>query len=117
MKFRIMGLALSLCLVLSSCGGQDGGGQASLLAQAAGWDDTQTLLVIGGREVPGWRYLYWLAGACDQVQEEYTLSGAELTGRLPLEPEPWLTRSRTRPCGTRHCIPRWNCGRSNMGIL
>ena len=47
MKFRIMGLALSLCLVLSSCGGQDGGGQASLLAQAAGWDDTQTLLVIG----------------------------------------------------------------------
>ena len=78
MKFRIMGLALSLCLVLSSCGGQDGGGQASLLAQATGWDDTQTLLVIGGREVPGWRYLYWLAGACDQVQEEYTLSGAEL---------------------------------------
>lgn len=78
MKVRIMGLALSLCLVLSSCGGQDGGGQASLLAQAAGWDDTQTLLVIGGREVPGWRYLYWLAGACDRVREEYALSGADL---------------------------------------
>ena len=78
MKVRIMGLALSLCLVLSSCGSRDSGGQASLLAQAAGWDDTQTLLVIGGREVPGWRYLYWLSGACDRVREEYALSGADL---------------------------------------
>ena len=78
MKVRIMGLALSLCLVLSSCGSRDSGGQASLLAQAAGWDDTQTLLVIGGREVPGWWYLYWLSGACDRVREEYALSGADL---------------------------------------
>lgn len=78
MKVRIMGLALLLCLVLSSCGSLDGGGQASLLAQAACWDDTQTLLVIGGREVPGWRYLYWLCGACDRVREEYALSGADL---------------------------------------
>lgn len=28
--------------------------------------------------MPGWRYLYWLSGACDRVREEYALSGADL---------------------------------------
>lgn len=62
MKVRIMGLALSLCLVLSSCGSRDSGGQASLLAQAAGLGRYPDPAGDRRREVPGWRYLYWLSG-------------------------------------------------------
>ena len=83
MKLRIIGLALSLSLVLTACGGEgDGGGRASFLGRAAGISEEETLLTVDGRAVPGWRYLYWLAAACDQLAEEYRQLWEILCGGL-----------------------------------
>ena len=46
----------------------DGG---SVLGQAAGVSEEAPLLTIGGREVSGWRYLYWLALTGDKIRERY----------------------------------------------
>lgn len=78
MKTRITALALLLCLCLTACGEDgDGGGQPSLLETASGLEETTVLLTIDGREVPAWRYLYWLAYTCDQIAEQY--AAAELS--------------------------------------
>ena len=88
MATRIISLALALCFLLSACGGKEepSRGRASLLAQAAELEEEETLLVIGGREVPAWRYLYWLGWVCDRLQRQYDLAeisldwGAAVTG-------------------------------------
>ena len=73
MKRHTIALALSLCLCLTACGGGDGDGegQPSLLETASGLEETSVLLTIDGREIPAWRYLYWLAYTCDQIAERY----------------------------------------------
>lgn len=74
MQTRIISLALTLCLLLTACGGreaEDSRGRASLLAQAANIEEEEILLVVDGREVPAWRYLYWLAYLCDRMQRQY----------------------------------------------
>lgn len=87
MATRIISLALALCFLLSACGGKEepSRGRASLLAQAAELEEEETLLVIGGREVPAWRYLYWLGWVCDRLQGQYDLA------EIPLDWEATVT--------------------------
>lgn len=70
----IIGLTLTLSLLLTACGGgeaEDARGQVSLLAQAAELEEDELLLTVDGREVPAWRYLYWLAWVCQRLQTQY----------------------------------------------
>lgn len=73
-------LALSLCLCLTACGGpaEERGGQASFLEQAAGLERETALLSVDGREIPAWRYLYWLGCDCDQTAARYEEAGLPL---------------------------------------
>ena len=74
---------LLLCLCLSACAApaEPGG----ILGQASGLDEEETLLTVDGREVPAWRYLYWLAYTCDRVAERYREAGAALDWQAPLD--------------------------------
>ena len=85
MRKRITALALLLCLTLTACGaGKDSQGQTSFLGTAAGVEETAALLTVDGREVPAWRYLYWLADTCDRIREQYAESSLEPDWESPL---------------------------------
>ena len=85
MKKRVTALALLLCLTLTACGGgEDSRGRASLLGDAADVREDEVLLTVDGREVPGWRYLYWLAYTCDRVWAQYQEAGLELDWDTPV---------------------------------
>lgn len=86
MRTRIIGLALSLCLLLTACGGKepDSRGQVSRLGRAAGLDENAVLLTVDGREVPAWRYLCWLAYTCDRVAQQYAAAGLALDWKAPV---------------------------------
>lgn len=85
MKKRMTALALLLCLTLTACGGEkDSRGQASFLGRAAEIREEETLLTVDGREVPGWRYLYWLAYTCDSIRDRYQESGLALDWAAPV---------------------------------
>ena len=86
MRKRITALALLLCLTLTACGGEtDSQGQTSFLGKAAGLEETAVLLTVDGREVPAWRYLYWLAYTCDRIREQYEESGMKTDWGTPLD--------------------------------
>ena len=80
MKKRLLCLALPLALLLTACGGsaEPPQSQASLLESAAGMDEAVPILTVDGREIPAWRYLYWLAETCSAMEEEYAAAGMEL---------------------------------------
>ena len=84
MKRYLMAAVLVLCLLLSSCGenGEPVVQATSRLSEAAGMEEEQILLTMDGREVPAWRYLYWLGYACERVEDRYRES------KLPLD---WST--------------------------
>lgn len=81
MKTRAAALVLAL-LMLSACSSgteeQTGMPPASLLGQAAELGEELALLTVDGREVPAWRYLYWLAFTCDQIRARYDDAGLTL---------------------------------------
>ena len=70
-------LALALCLLLSGCGKKETEA-GSLLGQATGLEDDAPLLTVDGREIPAWKYLYWLAADCRQLEERCEASGTAL---------------------------------------
>lgn len=74
MRKRAAALALALCLGLSGCAPKEEEPE-SLLGKAANLGEELVLLTVDGREVPAWRYLYWLAFTCDQIREKYKDSG------------------------------------------
>lgn len=85
MKKRMTALALLLCLTLTACGGRkDGQGQTSFLGNAANLPEGMVLLTVDGREVPAWRYLYWLAYTCDRIGERYETADLKLDWETPL---------------------------------
>ena len=83
MRKATASLALALCLLLSGCG-KAASGTGSLLGQAAGLEDETPLLTVDGREIPAWKYLYWLAVDCEQLEERYESSGTTLDWSSPL---------------------------------
>lgn len=86
MKMRMTCLALLLCLLLTACGGKepDSRGRTSLLEEAAGLEEEEVLVTVDGREMPAWRYLYWLAWTCGQMRERYEASGTALDWDTPV---------------------------------
>ena len=68
---------LALCLLLSGCGRHDAEASSSL-GRAAGLEDETPLLTVDGREIPAWKYLYWLAADCRQLEERCEASGTTL---------------------------------------
>ena len=83
MRKRMAALALALCLGLSGCALKKEE-DASLLGRAAELGEELALLTVDGREVPAWRYLYWLAFTCDQIREKYRDSGLTLDWETPV---------------------------------
>ena len=84
MRKRIAALALALCLGLSGCGLKKEEEGVSLLGRAAELGEEMILLTVDGREIPAWRYLYWLAFTCDQVREKYKDGGLALNWEAPI---------------------------------
>ena len=77
--------ALALCLLLTACGGGEDGGTPSPLETAANLDGSTVLLTVDGREVPAWRYLYWLAYTCGQLADRYAAADLPLDWDAPAE--------------------------------
>lgn len=84
MRKRMTALCLALCLGLSGCAIKTEERDVSLLGQAAEMGEDVALLTVDGREVPAWRYLYWLAFTCDQIREKYRDSGLSLDWKTPV---------------------------------
>ena len=72
-------LCLALCLLLTACGvGEERPEPPEpLLGRAAELEEESVLLVVDGREIPAWQYLYWLARACDTLCAEDRAAGRE----------------------------------------
>lgn len=85
MRKRAIALALLLCLTLTACGGEEAGQGQGLFQRASGIPEDAVLLTVDGREVPAWRYLYWLACGCGRLQEQYRSAGVTLDWDAPLE--------------------------------
>ena len=68
MKRRIGAIALAMGLLLTACGGESQSG--GMFREAAGLKPEEILLTVDGREVPAWRYLYWLTDICDLLSGE-----------------------------------------------
>ena len=83
MKKRAAALALALCVTLTGCGREEEAA-GSLLGQAAGLEDDEILLTAGGREIPAWRYLYWLAADCRELEGRCADAGTALDWNTPL---------------------------------
>ena len=81
---RTAALALVLCLGLSGCAWKREPEEGSLLGQAAELGEELVLLTVDGREVPAWRYLYWLAFTCDQIRARYRDAGLTLDWEAPV---------------------------------
>lgn len=75
MKKYLAAVGLVLCLILSACDSPELAAEtersSSRLEDAANLEETTVLLTIDGREIPAWRYLYWLGYTCERVQERY----------------------------------------------
>jgi hypothetical protein len=88
LKRYLMAVLLVVCLVLSSCRNQEESSPVSAgesdLAAAAGVEETAVLLTVDGREIPAWRYLYWLGYTCQRIEERYRESELELDWSTPV---------------------------------
>lgn len=95
MKRRVLALLLCLPLLLSACG-RSASGDGGLLSRASGIDGEETLLTVDGREVPAWRYLYWLTAVCDQIRAAWNDSGRTLDWQQTLSGEPLADYARRK---------------------
>jgi len=75
--------ALALCLLLTGCVEREAV-ETPILERAAEVSEDAVLLTVDGREVPAWRYLYWLAYTCDQIQNQYQEAGLEPDWQAPI---------------------------------
>ncbi|MCQ2447925.1 MAG: hypothetical protein MJ073_03330 [Oscillibacter sp.] len=83
-RWFICGTILVL-LLLSGCGKNLETEEESPLSKAAGIELDAVLLCVDGQEQPAWRYLYWLARDCIQLQEQYNSANLTLDWDAPLE--------------------------------
>ena len=90
MRKEILCLTLLLCLVLTACQKSDEPqqqSQVSLSDASAAIEEEQVLLSVDGREVPAWRYFYWLRQTCERVCASYAASGTEVDWTAASEEE------------------------------
>lgn len=85
MKRYVIALALLLCLALTACGGGEDSQGQGLFQQTSGVEEEAVLLTVDGREVPAWRYLYWLERCCGRLREQYRAAGLTLDWNAPVE--------------------------------
>ena len=83
MKKCFFALVLPLALLLTACG-REPRPAALLLGQAADLNESETLLVIDGQNIPAWEYLYWLALDCRQMEERCEAAGEPVDWTAPL---------------------------------
>lgn len=90
MKRRTAALALPLCLMLTACEALPAREEApppsrpaTLLEEASGLTEEETLLTVDGRTVPAWQYLYWLACTCDSLSRRYAEAELPLDWSAP----------------------------------
>ncbi len=76
---------LLLSLLLTACGGEEAGSGRNSFWSELGMDETEIVLVADGREIPAWRYAYWLATACTAMEAACAGSGVEPDWAMPLE--------------------------------
>ena len=91
----ILAGVLSGALLLSACGKTDAGA-GGLLSRASGIADDEVLLTVDGREVPAWRYLYWLTAVCDQIRTAWNDAGRTLDWQQTLSGEPLADYARRK---------------------
>ncbi len=75
----ILTLVLLTAVCLTGCGpsaaAREAPEQPGLYEQASGLDPDAALLAADGRDIPAWRYLYWLTYDCDYLQETLDAQG------------------------------------------
>lgn len=84
MKKRIAGYILALCLGLTACSTGEVLREEGLFYEAGGISPDAVLMTIDDREIPAWRYLYWLVYTCDYIRTSYEKEGQELDWEAPL---------------------------------
>ncbi len=76
---RILALFLLAAVCLTGCGPSAAAREADappgLYEQASGIAPDAVLLTVAGRDIPAWRYLYWLTYDCDYLQEALDAQG------------------------------------------
>lgn len=81
--------AAALCLLLAACAAPEEAEtvetEVSVLGEAAELIEEETLLTVDGRKVPAWRYLYWLAFTCDQIQDRCKEANTVLDWNAPVD--------------------------------
>jgi len=65
-------------LILAGCGQKKAEAAESLYEQVTGIPANQVLLTVDGRDVPAWRYFYWLTYNCDYLTEACDAEGQAL---------------------------------------
>lgn len=85
MRRHAITLALLLSLSLTACSGREDSLGQGLFQRASGMEEDTVLLTVDGREVPSWRYLYWLRRCCGRLQEQYRSAGLPLDWNAPVE--------------------------------
>lgn len=72
------GLLAVLTLLLAGCGEKGAESAESLYEQVTGIPAGQVLLTVDGRDVPAWRYFYWLTYNCDYLSDACAAGGQAL---------------------------------------
>ncbi|WP_297981190.1 peptidylprolyl isomerase [uncultured Oscillibacter sp.] len=85
MKQYAAALALVLCLTLTACGVREDNRGQGLFQRTSGVEEDAVLLTVDGREVPAWRYFYWLERCCGRLREQYRAAGLTLDWNAPVE--------------------------------
>lgn len=81
-------------LLLTGCVGQQApqaepaGRTEGLYYEASGISPDAVLLTVDGRDVPAWRYFYWLTWGCDQLRTAYLDAGLALNWAETVEGVP-----------------------------
>ena len=78
---------LLLSLLLTACGGGETGSGRNSFWDELGMDETETVLTVDGREVPAWRYGWWLAEGCREMAEACAAGGLAVDWDAALETE------------------------------
>jgi len=76
---------LLLSLLLTACGGEEAGSGRNSFWEELGVEETETVLTVDGREVPAWRYGWWLAEACSAMEAACAAGGLAVDWDTPLE--------------------------------